>query len=289
MLIIKDISNLQSYLSAYQNRKYSIGYVPTMGALHKGHGELIKQSKKDNHKTIVSIFVNEKQFSSKEDFETYPRNKGFDYDFCTDNEVDILFEPSSEEIFKNDETLLSNKNFKDILCDKFRRGHFDGVITVLDKFFSIIKSNKVYFGEKDYQQLKIIEKFIEEKYKSLDLVSVPTQRHEEGIAYSSRNEKLSKKQTQDFVDFHKKVKNFISSLEESLDIETANQKANDFMKLQDIDKFDYFEFRNDTDLSFVGTVPQARLFYAIYKGKVRLIDNLKVLTGGSARIRTLNS
>ena len=276
MLIIKDISNLQSYLSAYQNRKYSIGYVPTMGALHKGHGELIKQSKKDNHKTIVSIFVNEKQFSSKEDFETYPRNKGFDYDFCTDNEVDILFEPSSEEIFKNDETLLNNKNFKDILCDKFREGHFDGVITVLDKFFSIIKSNKVYFGEKDYQQLKIIEKFIEEKYKSLDLVSVPTQRHEEGIAYSSRNEKLSKKQTQDFVDFHKKVKNFISSLEESLDIETANQKANDFMKLQDIDKFDYFEFRNDTDLSFVGTVPQARLFYAIYKGKVRLIDNLKV-------------
>ena len=276
MLIIKDISNLQSYLSAYQNRKYSIGYVPTMGALHKGHGELIKQSKKDNHKTIVSIFVNEKQFSSKEDFETYPRNKGFDYDFCTDNEVDILFEPSSEEIFKNDETLLNNKNFKDILCDKFREGHFDGVITVLDKFFSIIKSNKVYFGEKDYQQLKIIEKFIEEKYKSLDLVSVPTQRHEEGIAYSSRNEKLSKKQTQDFVDFHKKVKNFISSLEESLDIETANQKANDFMKLQDIDKFDYFEFRNDTDLSFVGTVDKARLFYAIYKGKVRLIDNLKV-------------
>ena len=178
--------------------------------------------------------------------------------------------------FKNDETLLNNKNFKDILCDKFRRGHFDGVITVLDKFFSIIKSNKVYFGEKDYQQLKIIEKFIEEKYKSLDLVSVPTQRHEEGIAYSSRNEKLSKKQTQDFVDFHKKVKNFIGSLEGSLDIETANQKANDFMKLQDIDKFDYFEFRNDTDLSFEGTVPQARLFYAIYKGKVRLIDNLKV-------------
>ena len=276
MLIIKDISNLQSYLSAYQNRKYSIGYVPTMGALHKGHGELIKQSKKDNHKTIVSIFVNEKQFSSREDFETYPRNKGFDYDFCTDNEVDILFEPSSEEIFKNDETLLNNKNFKDILCDKFREGHFDGVITVLDKFFSIIKSNKVYFGEKDYQQLKIIEKFIEEKYKSLDLVSVPTQRYEEGIAYSSRNEKLSKKQTKDFVDFHKKIKNFIISLEESLDIETANLRANDFMKLQDIDKFDYFEFRNDTDLSFVGTVSQARLFYAIYKGNVRLIDNLKV-------------
>ena len=276
MLIIKDISNLQSYLSAYQNRKYSIGYVPTMGALHKGHGELIKQSKKDNHKTIVSIFVNEKQFSSKEDFETYPRNKGFDYDFCTDNEVDILFEPSSEEIFKNDQTLLNNKNFKDILCDKFRKGHFDGVITVLDKFFSIIKSNKVYFGEKDYQQLKIIEKFIEENYKSLDLISVPTQRYEEGIAYSSRNEKLSKKQIQDFISFHKQTKSFLSSLEKSLDVKSANLKASEFMISQDIDKFDYFELRNDTDLSFVGNVSQARLFYAIYKGKIRLIDNLKV-------------
>ena len=276
MLIIKDISNLQSFLSAYQNRNYSVGYVPTMGALHKGHGELIKQSKKDNNKTILSIFVNEKQFSSKEDFDTYPRNKGFDYDFCTDNEVDILFEPSSKEIFKNDETLLNNNYFKDILCDKFRKGHFDGVITVLDKLFSIIKSNKVYFGEKDYQQLKIIDKFIEEKYKSLDLVSVPTQRHEEGIAYSSRNAKLSKNQTQDFVDFHKKIKDFIISLEKSLDIENANLNANEFIESQNIDKFDYFEFRNETDLSFIGNVSQARLFYAIYKGKVRLIDNLKV-------------
>ncbi len=276
MLIIKDISNLQSYLNAYQNRKYSIGYVPTMGALHKGHGELIKQSKKDNHKTIVSIFINEKQFSSKEDFENYPRNKGFDYDFCIDNEVDILFEPSSEEIFNNDEKIIKNKNFKDMLCDKFRKGHFDGVITVLDKFFSIIKSNKVYFGEKDYQQLKIIEKFIEEKYKSLDLISIQTKRHEEGIAYSSRNEKLSKKQTQDFISFHIQTKNFISSLEKSLDIENANLKANEFMTSQDVEKFEYFEFRNNTDLSFIGSISEARLFYAIYKGKVRLIDNLKV-------------
>ena len=105
MLIIKDISNLQSYLTAYQNRKYSIGFVPTMGALHKGHGELIKRSKNDNHKTIVSIFVNEKQFNSKEDFNSYPRNKGLDYDFCSDNDVDLLFEPSAEEIYNKDETL----------------------------------------------------------------------------------------------------------------------------------------------------------------------------------------
>ena len=276
MLIIKDISNLQSYLTAYQNRKYSIGFVPTMGALHEGHGELIKKSKNDNHKTIVSIFVNEKQFNSKEDFNSYPRNKGLDYDFCSDNDVDLLFEPSTEEIYNKDEPIIKNNNYNNILCDKFRKGHFDGVITVLNKFFTIIKSNKVYFGEKDFQQLKIIEKFIQEKYKSLDLVSVPTKRSEEGIAYSSRNEKLSKKQIQDFISFHQKVGNFLKSLDKSFDIETANQKAKDFIVKQEIEDLDYFEFRNNDDLSFNGTVSESRLFYAIYKGKVRLIDNLKV-------------
>ena len=276
MLIIKDISNLQSYLTAYQNRKYSIGFVPTMGALHKGHGELIKKSKNDNHKTIVSIFVNEKQFNSKEDFNSYPRNKGLDYDFCSDNDVDLLFEPSTEEIYNKDEPIIKNNNYNNILCDKFRKGHFDGVITVLNKFFTIIKSNKIYFGEKDFQQLKIIEKFIEEKYKSLELVSVPTKRNEEGIAYSSRNEKLSKKQIKDFVSFHQKTENFLKSLEKSFDIETANQKAKDFIIEQDIEELDYFEFRNNDDLSFNGIVSESRLFYAIYKSKVRLIDNLKV-------------
>ena len=247
-----------------------------MGALHKGHGELIKKSKNDNHKTIVSIFVNEKQFNSKEDFNSYPRNKGLDYDFCSDNGVDILFEPSAEEIYNKDETILKNNNYNNILCDKYRKGHFDGVITVLNKFFSIVKSNKVYFGEKDFQHLKIIEKFIQEKYKFLEIVSVPTKRNEEGIAYSSRNEKLRKKQIQDFVSFHQKVENFLKSIEKSLEISTANQKAKDFIVEQDIEEFDYFEFRNNEDLSFNGKVSESRLFYAIYKGKIRIIDNLKI-------------
>ncbi len=276
MLIIKDISNLQSYLTAYQNRNYSIGFVPTMGALHKGHGELIKKSKNDNHKTIVSIFVNEKQFNSKEDFNSYPRNKGLDYDFCSENDVDLLFEPSAEEIYYKSEPIIKNTYFNNILCDKFRKGHFDGVITVLNKFFSIVKSNKVYFGEKDFQQLKIIEKFIQKKYKSLDLVSVPTKRSEEGIAYSSRNEKLSKKQLQDLISFHQQAEDFLKSLEKSFDINTANQKAKGFIMEQDIEKLDYFEFRNNDDLSTNGKVSDSRLFYAIYKGNVRLIDNLKV-------------
>jgi len=106
MLIIKDISHLKLYLKAYQEKGYSIGYVPTMGALHQGHGKLLKQSQNDNQKTVMSIFVNEKQFNKKEDFDKYPRNKGRDYDFCESHNVDVIFEPSSEEIYPDDKPIL---------------------------------------------------------------------------------------------------------------------------------------------------------------------------------------
>ena len=270
MLIIKDISNLQSYLTAYQNRKYSIGFVPTMGALHKGHGELIKRSKNDNHKTIVSIFVNEKQFNSKEDFNSYPRNKGLDYDFCSDNDVDLLFEPSAEEIYNKDETILKNNNYNNILCDKYRKGHFDGVITVLNKFFSIVKSNKVYFGEKDFQQLKIIEKFIQEKYKSLDLVSVPTKRNEEGIAYSSRNELLNRSSINKSVLLISKLRKLFIFLRKNL-----NNKIliNKFINKNKAFNIEYLELRNKNNLSLIFNRKNLKLFVCFYIKKVRLIDN----------------
>ena len=216
MLIIKDISHLKLYLKAYQEKGYSIGYVPTMGALHQGHGKLFKQSQNDNQKTVISIFVNEKQFNKKEDFDKYPRNKGRDYDFCESHNVDVIFEPSSEEIYPDDKPILKNKYFQNILCDRFRPGHFDGVTTVLNEFFSIVHANKVYFGQKDYQQLKIVEKFIEEKFTNLKIISIPTERQEEGIAYSSRNENLSKKQLQEFIDFHSSAIQFTKSFDKKI-------------------------------------------------------------------------
>ena len=154
MLIIKDIYNLNTYLKAYRDKGYSIGYVPTMGALHEGHGSLIEKSHNDNQKTIISIFINEKQFNDTQDFEAYPRNKGDDYNFCQKHNVDIIFEPSAEEIYPKEYKSIQNSHFQNILCDQYRPGHFDGVVTVLSRLFSIIESDKVYFGEKDFQQLK---------------------------------------------------------------------------------------------------------------------------------------
>jgi pantoate--beta-alanine ligase len=274
MLIIKDISHLKLYLKAYRDKGHSIGYVPTMGALHQGHGKLIKQSRDHNQKTVLSTFVNEKQFNNKEDFNNYPRNKGKDYDFCDLHNVDVIFEPSSEEIYPDNKSKLINKYFQNILCDQFRPGHFDGVITVLNELFSIIDVNKVYFGQKDFQQLKIIEKFIEEKFPKLELVSVSTARHEEGIAYSSRNENLSKKQLQEFINFHNSVIQFIKDLDKQISINDANIEAKKFITNLSDQTFDYFEFRNANSLEVEGNISGARLFYAIYKGQTRLIDNI---------------
>jgi pantoate--beta-alanine ligase len=135
MLIIKDIYNLHTYLNAYRDKGYSIGYVPTMGALHEGHGSLIEKSRNDNQKTIISIFINEKQFNDVQDFEAYPRNKGDDYNFCEKHNVDIIFEPSTEEIYPKEYKSIQNSHFKNILCDQYRPGHFDGVVTVLNRLF----------------------------------------------------------------------------------------------------------------------------------------------------------
>tara|TARA_B100000989_G_C19506094_1_gene456586 strand:- start:996 stop:1826 length:831 start_codon:yes stop_codon:yes gene_type:complete len=274
MLIIKDIHNLKLYLDAYEKKGFSMGYVPTMGSLHVGHGELIRKSKEDNQKTIISIFVNEKQFDNPDDYKNYPRNRGKDYDFCDKYDVDIIFEPSNEEIYKEKQMMLINKNFQNILCDKFRPGHFNGVITALEKLFLITKAKRVYFGEKDYQQFKIVQSFAQSAFKNLSIISVPTVRQEEGIAFSSRNENLSKKQLQEFVKFHNNTCLFISEIDQNTDIADANILARDFIKAQNVDRFDYFEFRNSNNLSSEGTISDARLFYAIYKGEVRLIDNL---------------
>jgi len=274
MLIIKDIYNLNTYLKAFRDKGYSIGYVPTMGALHEGHGSLIEKSHNDNQKTIISIFINEKQFNDTEDFEAYPRNKGDDYNFCEKHNVDLIFEPSTVEIYPKEYKSIQNSHFKNILCDQYRPGHFDGVVTVLNRLFNIIDSDKVYFGEKDFQQLKIVENLIKENFPNLKLVPVSTVRSAEGIALSSRNYKLSKKQMIDFISFQKGVIQFIANLDKETDLIEANNKAKEFIK--SYEKFDYFEFRNESDLSLEGSLGDARLFYAIYKSGVRLIDNLEL-------------
>ena len=147
-------------------------------------------------------------------------------------------------------------------------------MTVLNQLFKIIQSDKVYFGEKDFQQLKIVESLIKKDFSNLKLIAVPTVRSKEGVALSSRNAKLSKKQMDELISFQKDVIQFIAQLDSKIDLIEANKKADEFIK--GYEKFDYFEFRNASNLSLEGSLVEARLFYAIYKSGVRLIDNLEL-------------
>ena len=188
MKIIKKINQLNKYISNVSN----IGFVPTMGGLHNGHLSLINESKKRSDKTLVSIFINPTQFDKKKDFLNYPRNLKKDLSKLKKKKVDFVFIPTTKEIFdskRNRKIVISNK-YK-ILCSKFRKGHFEGVLDVVERFLKIIHPKFIFFGEKDYQQFFLINKYFKKKFKT-KIILCKTIRDKNKIALSSRNQLLNK-------------------------------------------------------------------------------------------------
>ena len=165
-----------------------LGFVPTMGALHDGHISLIRASKKDNEKTLISIFVNPTQFGANEDFDKYPRNEALDFAICEENGVDAVFAPNIAEMYAKDETIITPPN---ALANAFegalRSGHFNGVLRVVLKFFNLIRPSNAYFGQKDAQQLLIIKKMVSDLFLPINIVPCPIMRDSNGLALSSRN------------------------------------------------------------------------------------------------------
>ena len=276
MDIFTEKLTLKTHLSKLKAQNKTIGFIPTMGALHKGHLSLIKKAQKKNDIVVVSIFVNPTQFNKAEDLINYPKTLENDIQLLKSVACNVLFHPSVKEVYGKN-TVSEKFNFDGLeheMEGKYRDGHFDGVGTVVKTLFEIVNPDTAYFGQKDFQQLRIIEKFIEEKFPKLELVSVSTARNEEGIAYSSRNENLSKKQLQEFINFHNAVIQFIKDLDKQTSINDANIEAKKFITNLSDQNFDYFEFRNANSLELEGNISEARLFYAIYKGQKRLIDNI---------------
>ena len=277
MLIIKDINNLKNYINQYKSENHSIGLIPTMGSLHDGHGALIKTSKEHNDKTIVSIFINPKQFNNNDDLSSYPVNKGNDYDYAIENNVDLVFEPDQKEIYPENFKSIKNSFYQNILCDLHRPGHFDGVITVVNQLLNLIQPNKVYFGLKDYQQYKIIEKLILKSFSDIQIYGVETIRDQDGLALSSRNKLINKPNREIYINFIDSVKKFISTIDPEADIKDINCQLENFIKenIIQIKKFEYCEFRSTEDMSLNGKIKNSRLFLAFYILSTRLIDNLK--------------
>ena len=255
------------------NNVSNLGFVPTMGSLHKGHISLVKKSKKQCSKTIVSIYVNPKQFNSKKDFKSYPRNSKKDLSILKKLKVNFVYLPRTQDIYGSKNGTKIRLNNKDrIMCAKFRKGHFEGVIDVMNRLTKIIKPKKIFMGEKDYQQLYFVRKYIEKKYKT-KIIGCKTIRNKQKLALSSRNILLKKNQlikaeqfTQRIIAFKKNIKKIRVSTQ------VINRKKSELSKLFKI-KIQYLELRNVINLKLSNKIKNSKIFVAFFIGKVRLIDN----------------
>lgn len=210
----KVIRSISEYKTLFKNelKTVSIGFVPTMGALHGGHLTLMRQAKKENDIVVVSIFVNPTQFNNPEDLKKYPRTLEKDLEAVSSVGVDYLFYPEFNDMYPDDYRYKVSENaFSKILCGAHRPGHFDGVLSVVMKLFNIIQPTRAYFGEKDYQQLTLIKGMVESFFMDIEIVPVPIVRDEKGLALSSRNQRLSSegiKKAQEFAQILRNGKNF---------------------------------------------------------------------------------
>jgi len=251
----------------------NIGFVPTMGGLHDGHISLIKKSLKLSSKTIVSIFVNPKQFNNKEDYKKYPRNIKKDLKILKKLKVDYVYLPRNKDIYKakNKIKIKLNKNDK-ILCAKYRKGHFEGVIEVMTRLTKIVNPSKIFMGEKDFQQLLLVKRYVEKNFRS-KIISCKTIRDKNKLALSSRNSLLNKN---DLIKASAIARNLIIFKKRLLkNMNSKNlflMKKNELKKKYDI-KIDYLELRNTKNLRLTKKIKNAKIFVAYHINKVRLIDN----------------
>lgn len=197
MRVITSINEIREIIREKKHHHVSIGFVPTMGYLHDGHMSLIRRAREENEFVIVSIFVNPLQFGPNEDFDSYPRDLERDKKIAEKEGADIIFHPSTEEMYPNKlSTKVIVQSRTDVLCGESRPGHFDGVATVLTKLFNIIQPDRVYMGMKDAQQVAVVEGMVTDFNFPLELIPVDTVREEDGLAKSSRNVYLSEKERQ---------------------------------------------------------------------------------------------
>ncbi len=198
MRVITSVSFMRRLSQKAGRERKTIGFVPTMGCLHEGHASLLRKSKKENDITVLSIFVNPKQFTPTEDFARYPRDFKKDELLAKNQKVDIIFHPSAEEIYPEGYlTAVEVEGLSDILCGKFRPGHFRGVTTVVLKLLNIVSPHRLYLGQKDAQQAVIIQKMVEDLNVPVKVKVLPTVREEDGLAMSSRNAYLTAQERQE--------------------------------------------------------------------------------------------
>lgn len=279
MKIISNINKLQKIPSELHKKNKTIGFVPTMGALHTGHLKLVKESKKKNDITIVSIFVNPAQFSPTEDLTKYPRPIKNDKRLLKAEGVNYLFHPNVKTMYPNGfRTSVSTTNVSNVLEGKSRPGHFPGMATVVLKLLNIVKPTHAYFGQKDFQQTVVVKQMVKDFNLPVTINVVPTVRDTDGLALSSRNIFLNDRERQQALSLHQSLllaKEII--LKGNKNTQVIKTKVKDFLKNYGLVRLDYIEICGIKNLSFLETVSEkAVVLIAANVGKTRLIDNIIV-------------
>lgn len=279
MQIFSHINDLQNFLEAKRKQGLTVGFVPTMGALHNGHLSLMKRAKSENDILIASVFVNPIQFNNPTDLEKYPRTPEKDAALLETVGCDAIFMPSVEEMYPVPETKKFNfGQLEQVMEGACRPGHFNGVGIVVKKFFEIVKPNKAYFGEKDFQQLAIIKKMVKDYDIPLEIVPCPIVREEDGLAMSSRNVRLTP-EDRTIAPMISTILHKTASFGKKFSPEEMQNFA--INSLNDVGRFnvEYVVVADEETLQSLHSwkdVEHARIFVALQLGAIRLIDNVRI-------------
>jgi pantoate--beta-alanine ligase len=281
MKIFTKINEIRHFSRQTKISGNSVGFVPTMGALHQGHLSLIDASKVRDEVSVCSIFVNPTQFNNPEDLEKYPRNITADLEMLDAKNCDAVFIPSVEDIYENIPMLKFSFGYlEEIMEGKFRPGHFSGVGLIVSKLFNIVEPDRAYFGEKDLQQLTLIKIMTKELNFEVEIVPVRTEREASGLAMSSRNLLLSEVEKKQAANLYKILMQAKHKLLAGESIASVKSFVDDFFNYSNTVRLEYFEIVNTENLKNIGDIREAEsvsLCIAGYLGKVRLIDNISLI------------
>lgn len=279
MEVFKNKNELKAHLKALMPQDKTIGFVPTMGALHKGHLSLVSRALNENDIVVVSIFVNPTQFNNLKDLDNYPRTLQKDLKLLSDLKDDIIiYAPSVDDLYGENVTsgMFDFDGLEHEMEGAFRAGHFDGVGTIVKRLFKIVEPQNAYFGEKDFQQLQIIRKLVEKEGFNVNIVGCPILRESDGLAMSSRNQRLSAK--------HRQQASFIFQILKSAKAKFGTENAINIVewvkeqfKTKELLDLEYFIIADEQSLKPIvrkKTNQTYRAFIAVYAGDIRLIDNI---------------
>lgn len=274
MKVIKKIDELKDVLKDFKKEGKSIGLVPTMGFLHKGHASLIKKAVEENDIVVVSDFVNPIQFGPNEDLEAYPRDINADSKLCEDLGADFIFNPEPSEMYHDKKAFVDIEGLSDNLCGARREGHFRGVCTVCTKLFNIVGPNRAYFGQKDAQQLSIIKKLVLDLNIPVEIVACPIVREDDGLAMSSRNTYLSADERKAALCLSKAIFEGEKMAKEGASVKEVLGKMEEIISSEKLAKIDYIQAVDLETIKDVDNFNKDTLIaIAVYIGKTRLIDN----------------